>query len=105
MRAQEGTNELGGCGNFTQDNRAGRAGKTAHQVKVPVTKPDDLNMIPRTHIVKRTGSRKLSSNLYVGAMCTQTQTDRKTDRQTHILLIYQKQKLVVVFLLGCPHPC
>lgn len=72
MRAQEGMDEVGGCGNFTQGNRASRAGKTAHQVKVPVTKPDDLNLIPRTHIVKRTGSCKLSSNLYVCAMCTQT---------------------------------
>lgn len=72
MKAQEGTNELGGWGNLTQDNRAGRAGKMAHQVKVPVTEPDDLNLIPRTHIVKRTGSHKLSSDLHVCAMCTQT---------------------------------
>lgn len=46
MRAHECINQLDGGGNFIQDNRAGRAGKMAYQVKVPATEPDDLNWIP-----------------------------------------------------------
>ena len=38
---------------------------TAQQVKGLAAKPDDLSSLPRAHILKRTDSRKLSSDLNV----------------------------------------
>jgi hypothetical protein len=43
------------------------ASETIGQVKVPVTKPDDLSLIPGTYMVERKDSSKLFSDLQ---MCT-----------------------------------
>lgn len=43
-------------------------GETAQWVKVLVAKADDLDLIPRTHVVKTTNSHKLPSDLNMSAM-------------------------------------
>lgn len=61
-------------------------------IKVPAIKPEDLGLIPRTHMVKeRTDSHKVSSVLHIHTVaCTHMQTHTCTITDIHTLNLILK---------------
>lgn len=70
------------------------AGETPQRVKAPASKPDDMTLISKTHMMEGENSHKLSSDLY---MCTRVHTyiqmhllcaGRHTHACTHVVNFY-----------------
>lgn len=59
----------------------------AQQVKEPVTKPDDLSSISGTHMIERTDSHTLSSDLHM-----HTSKDRHAHTKIKTWFTKSKQK-------------
>lgn len=57
----------------------------AQQAQQVITKPDDQNSIPRTHIKEQTDSHKLASDLHTHTLAyTQTHAYEHTHTHTHV---------------------